>query len=63
MRVSVSITLLLLMVCMGCAGDPAHRDCDRRLVPINVLQTELETAGELDPTAGRAGRKVSTRSE
>lgn len=30
-----SFVVLLLAACVGCAGDPAHRDCDRKLVPIN----------------------------
>ncbi len=29
------LTVALIWILTGCAHDRAHRDCDRRLVPIN----------------------------
>ncbi len=52
-----SFVLLLFAVCVGCAGDPAHRDCDRKLVPINGTELPIESDGDRDrsvkPLGGR----------
>ena len=52
------LTVALIWILTGCAHDRAHRDCDRRLVPINgVMDVQA-----VQPQASRSKeREVETQ--
>ena len=43
------LTVLLAGFLLGCAQDPAHRQCERHLVPINVA---VPLPRSLEPESG-----------